>query len=413
LKTLNDWLTYFQTLPSKPPEFRMDDIKVVAEKLELLEFPCPVLTIAGTNGKGSCVATLESILLNAGYKVGTNTSPHLLKYNERIKVNGESISDEDLVNAFQYIDDSKGDIDLSFFEYTTLAALHTFKETELDFILLEIGLGGRNDAVNIVNPDISIVTSIALDHVQILGEDRDTIAREKAGIFRPGKPAICGDMQAPQSLISYAETINAPLYLHGKDFSYKANGKTWDWQGKKENLSGLPKPIIKLQNASTALQAIELISKDYPIDHKAIQKGLKAINLQGRFQHFPGPVDCYLDVAHNTSAAEHLAALLDSKPCKGKTIAVVGMLIDKDIDGTIEAVRHNIDEWHLASLEVPRGAEVGVLVDTLAKKGIVNVKKYDTVEDAYEQAMSEAKKGDRVVAFGSFYTVAKVLRLRL
>lgn len=403
---LSDWLTYIENLHSKPMDLGLERLLQIPNIQTLTSFQCPVVTIGGTNGKGSNVAFLETILLRAGYRVGAYTSPHLLRYNERIRMNGQEVSDEALCLAFEKIDPMRGNTSLSFFEFTTLAALYLFQQTKLDVVLLEVGLGGRLDAVNIVDADIAIIASVALDHMQYLGDTREKIGQEKAGIMRKHCPVICGDSDIPNSIWQQAKKLNAPLYRKDSGFQYQKKGDTWSWQGQNKGFDHLPLLQLPMQNAATALMALELLVTKLPVNEATLRQGLAQACLPGRFQIIGQTI---LDVAHNPAAAELLAQQLLANPIpEGKYIAVIGMLTDKDIQQTLKPLAKLIDQWYIGNLNVPRGAKASLLAKALASQGISAYHCFNTVENAYSQALANANKQDRIIVFGSFHTVAAV-----
>lgn len=380
-----------------------------------LKLQCPVIAVAGTNGKGSVCAMLESIYSSAGYKVGLYTSPHLLRYNERVRVARGEISDAALVDSFRRIDSARGDVLLTYFEFGTLAAVDIFMRETLDVAILEVGLGGRLDAVNAFDAGCSIVTSVDLDHMEYLGNDRDSIGREKAGIFRSGMPAICGDEDPPATLLEHAKAIGAPLHLLGRDYGFNAGPGQWQFWSHSAKKSALPYPALRgayqAANAATALEAAEQLKRVLPIDMGAIRSGLLEVDLRGRFQVLPGRPLTILDVGHNPHAARGMAASLDALPGNGKTFAVFAMLKDKDIEGVVAAVRPQIDEWLIAGLNTPRGADSDRIGRALQSVGVaVPVHAFDTPGQAYQHAVRSAGQNDKILVFGSFYTVGAVLR---
>lgn len=410
MNNLAEWLSYLETLHPKTIDLGLERIKTVAARLDCLSYSCPVITVAGTNGKGSCVTLTETILLAAGYRVGSYLSPHLFSYNERVRINGKAIDDKSLCDAFVLIDKARGDISLSYFEFGTLATLLIFKKANLDAIILEVGLGGRLDAVNIVDADLAIISTIALDHMEWLGDDREKIGFEKAGIMRSGKACVCGDFEVPDSVRRHADTVGATLYCQNEEFGYERNENVWSWWSKKQRLDNLPIPSIELQNAATALMAIELLQNKFRISFQSIEQGLKQVFLPGRFQtiHANNKL-IILDVAHNPAAAKLLAKKLNETFCSGKTIAVMGMLADKDILGTMANLLDNIAEWYVGGLFVPRGASADCLAKGLSDLGVKKVYVYETVTEAYQAALTQVSAQDRMIVFGSFYTVAEVL----
>lgn len=414
-RDINAWLAYIETLHHQPIDPGLERIRIVAKQLNFLPFKCPVITVAGTNGKGSSVALLENILLAQGYRVGCYTSPHLISYNERVRINGKNIDDISLCEVFSVIEQARAHISLSFFEFGTLAALLLFKQANLDAVILEVGMGGRLDAVNIVDADLAIISTIALDHMEWLGDDREKIGYEKAGIMRANKPAVCGDFAVPLTIRNHARAINTQLYCMSDDFAYeKTSSYTWSWWSARQKLMDLPVPSIELQNAATVLKAIELLSEQLNISRAAIEQGLKQVNLLGRFQNIVNKgVQTILDVAHNPAAAEWLANKLQETPCTGRTLAVIAMLSDKDQLGMVTHLLPQIAVWHTAGLTVPRGGFAVSLAKHLRLLGALEVYEHATVALAYRTAQAEARAGDRIIVFGSFYTVAEVLQLRI
>lgn len=409
---LTAWLDYLETLHPKAIDLGLERVRQVAVKLDLLPFPQFVITVGGTNGKGSCVALLESILLAQGYTAGAYTSPHLLQYNERIRINAQSVTDETLCNAFDLIERARGNTSLTYFEYGTLAALLLFKQADLDVVILEVGMGGRLDAVNIIDANIALISTIALDHTEWLGTDREAIGYEKAGIMRTHKPVVSGDFATPASIRDYAQSIAAPLYCPTESFTYQANTATWDWFSKQQTLSNLPLPAIELQNAATVLQAIELLPDILHVTRDAIIAGLQQVNLPGRFQIFTKDTRSLtiLDVAHNPAGGAWLAKRLSQTPCSGQTYAVAGMLSDKDRLGTVKPLLEQIDAWHIAGLPVPRGDQADIFAEELRFAEVSSIQVYSNILEAYAGALAKTNPADRIIVFGSFYTVAEVLR---
>lgn len=375
---------------------------------------CPVITVGGTNGKGSTVALASRILAAAGYRVGTFTSPHLLRYNERIVLEGREISDASLVAAFERIDAARGDDTLTFFEFNTLAALLIFDTARVDAMVLEVGLGGRLDSVNAVDADIAIVTSIALDHMDWLGPDVESIGREKAGIFRAGRPAIFGSRDMPASIAEVARQLGTPLYRLGREFDWTHADERWSWRGRSSSYDDLPRPALvgdlQFDNASAVLCALECLSTRLPVTREAIERGLKTVTLPGRFQSIQRDgVEWILDVAHNPAAAQALAGQLAARRATGRTLAVCGILGDKDIEGVVSALRGSFDAWIVAGLDSPRAVPLSDLSQRLATAGANVVAQAERVASGCEAAEQMARAGDRVVAFGSFLTVGPAL----
>ena len=406
IKTLADWLTYAETLSPKSIQLGLERIVGVAQKLGVTTFACPVITVAGTNGKGSCVAFLSSILQRSGYRVGAYTSPHLLTFHERIQINSVNVGDEDLLAAFATVEQARGSVPLTYFELTTLVALILFQQASLDAVILEVGLGGRLDAVNCVESDLAIITTIAMDHMDWLGNTREAIAREKAGIFRPGKPAICGDIDPPDSIYEVAEAIGAILFpLSHSDFLWERvpEGRV------RESGEGIPLHL-PLQNAATALMGLDCLQGRLPVTLEAIRSGLREAFLPGRFQRFSKPCQIILDVAHNPAAAQLLAQRLQAELCSGKTLAVVSILADKDIPQTLAPLLPIVNNWYIAGLDIPRGASADTMGQHLRHLGIQDFVQQSNVLDAFKMAVNACGVKDRILVFGSFHTIEPVLR---
>ncbi len=422
--SLNDWLTRLESLHPKTIELGLDRVSEVAQRLGV-HFDCPVITVGGTNGKGSTCAMLESILLQGGYRVGLYTSPHLLRFNERARINGELASDEALCKNFEAVEAVRGDVSLTYFEFTTLAILKYFADASLDAVILEVGLGGRLDAVNLVDPDVAIVTSVDLDHQDYLGDTREKIGFEKAGIFRSGRAAICSDPSPPQSLIDHAAAIGADLWLFGRDFNYSGDRQQWNYGGRQQRRSALAYPSLRganqLLNASAALAALEVLRERLPLGAQEVRSGLVMVELPGRFQVLPGRPAVILDVAHNPHAAATLAQNLEQMGFHPYTHAVFGAMADKDIAGILAHLADRIDHWYLTDLPLPRAASAQSLVAELTKAGVRvsdtagaerSIQCFATPADAYAAARSRATENDRIAIFGSFITVAGVMAVR-
>ncbi len=421
MRLLSDWLAHLEGLHPKGQggiELGLDRVGRVKDALKQKP-QCPLIIVGGTNGKGSTCAYLEAIYAFAGYRVGCYTSPHLLEYSERVRVNRLSIDDETLCQAFARVEaarQSAGNVALTYFEFGTLAAWEVFSARQVEVIILEVGLGGRLDAVNVYEPDCSVVTGIALDHTDWLGSTREAIGFEKAGIFRSGKPAICADLEPPQSLLDHAAVIGADLRLLGRDFAYSVGKTQWDFRGGNGRVQHeLPYPGLQggcqLRNASAVLAAVDIFKERLPVSEQAISRGLVEVELPGRFQVFSERPSVVLDVAHNPEAAEGLVENLNTMGTFERTIAVVGMLADKDIAGTLSALAGKIDVWLLASLEVPRGAPAEVLASVVADGKLGGcVERFASPAEAFKRAAKLAGENDRIVSFGSFYTVAAVTR---
>lgn len=374
----------------------------------------PILVVGGTNGKGSTCAYLEAILGAAGYRTGLYTSPHLLRYNERVRIAGREASDAELVAAFEKVDAARGDTSLTYFEFGTLGAMVQFIAAGVDVAILEVGLGGRLDAVNVFDADVAIVTSVDLDHTDYLGDTREKIGYEKAGIYRTGRPAICADPAPPASLLEHARRIGAELHCIGRDFSAQREGNRWVYRGLRVNQGDLPLPAMagpcQLRNAAAALAALEATGARLPVSDAAIREGIGAARVPGRFQHIAQVPEIILDVAHNAEAARALAAALRERPVGGRTLAVVGMLADKDAAAVFSALAGEVDAWWTCTPASPRAQDAATLAEVLrAGGGAAPVTVQPDVNAALAAARSAAHENDRIVVFGSFYTVAAVL----
>lgn len=406
---LADWLAKIASQHPREIDLGLERISQVATRMQVTEFVCPVITIAGTNGKGSCVKFLESILTAQGYRVGAYSSPHLLKFNERIRIANKDITDQALIQAFTQVEQAAQGSSLTFFEFTTLAALWLFQQAELQVLILEVGLGGRLDAVNLVDADIAIITSIDLDHTDWLGTTREKIASEKAGIFRPNQIAIVGDPRPPQSLLNVGNELGLHLLRIHQDFDYDVCEQQWQWQRNSETLLDLPLPNLPIQNAATALMAIKALDQHMTVTPQAIKIGLAQAQLMGRFQRVSFKVPCILDVAHNPASARLLAQKMRSLTPPAKVLGVVAMLNDKDILNTLGPLKGLVDQWFVANLHVPRGATAQQLASSLRDIDNDSCYTYDYVIDAFQAAASHATHQNIILVFGSFYTVAEVL----
>jgi dihydrofolate synthase/folylpolyglutamate synthase len=358
---------------------------------------------------------LDSVLRAAGYRVGLYTSPHLLDFNERCRLDGVNATDEALVEQFAHVEAARGDTSLTYFEFTTLAILRLFSRVALDALVLEIGLGGRLDAVNLIDGDVAIVTSVDLDHMDYLGPTREQIGYEKAHIYRAGRPAICSDPAPPASLVEHAERIGADLWRFGRDFNYQGDRQQWAYGGRTVRRAGLPYPALRganqLLNASGVLAALETLALRLPVSQQAVRQGLLTVDLPARFQILPGRPAVILDVAHNPHAAAVLAENLDNMGFHPATHAVFGMLRDKDIAGVIRKLGDRVDQWHVAATPGPRGCDADTLAALLREHaGAASVTRYPDLAAAYDGARVAAGPDDRILAFGSFLTVAEVMR---
>jgi dihydrofolate synthase/folylpolyglutamate synthase len=420
---LPDWLALLESRHAETYiDMGLDRVRAVKERMGL-KFACPVIMVAGTNGKGSTCAMLESMLLHAGYRVGLYIKPHFLQFNERARVNGENASDEALVEAFNAVESVRGEVPLTYFEFTTLAIMHLLSKSAIDVAILEVGLGGRLDAVNVIDADVSIVTSIDIDHKEYLGETREEIGLEKAGIFRPGKAAICSDPMPPKSLIKYAEDIGADLWLLGRDFNYQGDKQQWSYGGRNQRRNSLAYPALRganqLLNAAAALAALEALRLQLPAGAQEVRTGLALVELPGRFQVLAGRPTIIYDVAHNPHAAATLAQNLGNMGFHPFTYAVFGIMQDKDIDAVIAPLAQYVDHWCVADLPSPRSAKASELVEKLetlrpagASSDEFSASAFANPGEAFANAISRAGESDRIVVFGSFYTVAGVMAAR-
>jgi dihydrofolate synthase/folylpolyglutamate synthase len=380
-----------------------------------------VITVGGTNGKGSTCALLESILRAAGYRVGLYTSPHLIHFNERARVDGVPIESAALIQAFEAVEAARGDVSLTYFEFTTLAILSCFAEQHLDAVILEVGLGGRLDAVNLIDAHCSVLTSIDIDHIEFLGPTRESIGFEKAHIYRAGRPAICADPMPPASLLAHAKAIGADLWLFGRDFNYAGDRQQWSYGGRSLRRNSLAYPALRganqLLNASAALAALEALRDRIPVTQQAVRQGLASVELPGRFQVLPGRPAIVLDVAHNPHAAAHLATNLDNMGFFPETWAVFGVMRDKDLDGILAALGSRVDHWLLTDLPGARASSAQSLAQRLAERSLPDaagktVETFATPRAALERAQAAAGENDRIIVFGSFLTVADILVAR-
>jgi dihydrofolate synthase / folylpolyglutamate synthase len=415
---LNEWLSHLETAHPVGIDMGLTRINRVRDFLGL-HFTCPVITVGGTNGKGSTCAFLESILMAAGYRVGCHTSPHLLSFNERARINSQMVSDAQLLQAFSEVEEARCRISdaptLTYFEFTTLAIMDLFANANLDVVILEVGMGGRLDAVNIVDADCAIVTSIDLDHMAYLGNTREAIAFEKAGIFRTKASAICGDPLPPQTLIDHANAIGTDLWLMGRDYSFEGDKQQWGWHGRGKRFSGLSYPALRganqLLNASAVIAALMAIHERLPVSAQDIRNGLALVELPGRFQVLPGKPTVVLDVAHNPHAAATLAQSMEAMAYHPYTYAVFGAMSDKDIDGVLKPMIDLVDYWYCTDLPTPRAASAKDLakrIQGMGKEALI----FSEPGKAFQSALDKASEGDRIMVFGSFYTVAGVMAYR-
>lgn len=416
--SLPEWLKWQENLHFTEVDPGLERVGQVWLQLKNTDkLPFTVITVAGTNGKGSSVAMLESIIRSAGYRTGTYTSPHLLRYNERICINGEPCNDDEICQSFGRIDDVRNDISLTYFEFATLAAIDIFSQHNLDVVILEVGMGGRLDAVNLFDADIALITPISLDHTVWLGNDREKIAAEKAGIIRENQLVVCSEPSPAQSILNYAQALNVSCCIAEKDFFVEQKVDTWAWHNNDDHWQALPFPALigsyQLQNAAAVLQIISFLNQsDLTIDIEAIKIGLQDVELAGRFQVIAGDVERIFDVTHNHQGACNLAKLLTERKTNGRTFAILAMLKDKDVSSVIEPLKNVIDHWYVAGLDGSRGMNgEDLAANVQAIVGKKNVSKYTSVEQAYEQVMAQTESDDRVLIFGSFHTVEAVMRL--
>jgi dihydrofolate synthase/folylpolyglutamate synthase len=412
-KSLEEWLTWQETLHLSEIDLGLDRIHKVAKNLDLLSPSFPVLTVAGTNGKGSCVALLDTILKAQGYKTGNYTSPHLIHYNERIKLGGINVSDVKIIKAFEAINKARGNISLTYFEFGTLAAMLIFTQENIDVAILEVGLGGRLDAANLWDASLALITSIAIDHVDWLGDNRDIIAVEKSGIMRKDMPVISGEPNPPKTIASEAQRVGANLYQINQDFSYSDNQQNWTWKGWKTQYL-LPYPSLQgefqLNNAATVIAGITAIKPLLPVSADSIKQGLLQATAPGRLQVIFQSPQWLIDVAHNPHAAKALAAHLKKEPVRGKTIALFSMLKDKDINEVLSIMDKYIDEWHIFGLKGSRGLSINELKQVFAHQRISgDIFSYKNLSSACKALKNIANIEDRVVAFGSFLVVSDVI----
>lgn len=421
--SLDEWLTYLETIHPHTMDFGLERVSQVLRTLDI-HFECPVIVVGGTNGKGSTCAFLESILMQAGYRVGSYTSPHLIRFNERARIDGVQVDDRDLVTQFDRVERARAaapdaPVSLTYFEFSTLAILRLFQQARLDAVILEVGLGGRLDAVNCIDADCAIVTSIDLDHLEYLGETREKIGWEKAHIFRAGRPAVCSDPAPPQALIEYAKNIGADLRLLGRDFNCSGDQQQWMFRGRSMRRPGLAYPALRganqLLNAAGALAVLEALAERLPVTAQAIRSGFALVELPGRFQVLPGRPTVVLDVAHNPHAAATLANNLGSMGFHPYTRAVFGCMKDKDIAGIVRLLKDRIDHWHLTDLPGTRAATAQELTAIVRASGFRedhehSIAAYASPARAFEAARSAAGVDDRICAFGSFLTVGGVIQ---
>ena len=410
---LPDWLAYLETLHPKTIALGLERVTQVRQRLQL-QPDFPIITVGGTNGKGSVCAMLESMLHAAGYRVGCYTSPHLLRYNERVRIARRQASDEELCASFENIEQVRGEVPLTYFEFGTLAAMQCFIGQRVEAAILEVGLGGRLDAVNAFDCDCAVIASVDIDHTDYLGDTREAIAYEKAGIMRGGKVAVCADPDTPLAVSDHARKIGAELWRIGREFAYVPHHGQWDYHSTAGTRVALPYPALRgayqLENASAALAALDAMKQRLPVNMQAVRRGLTEVRLAGRFQLVPGRPTMILDVAHNPHAARALAQNLAGLPPCRQTFAVFAMLQDKDIAGVVSALDPHIDIWMAAGLATPRGAAPGRLEQVLEQSRVRGgIRVFGSIAEALDAACDAAGENDRIIIFGSFYTVAEAM----
>ncbi len=414
-KSLQDWLAHCERLHPKTIEMGLERVREVAQRLDL-RFSCPVITVAGTNGKGSTCAMLEAIALEAGWRTGVYTSPHLVHFEERCRLHGEISTADQLAAHFARVEAARQDVSLTYFEFTTLAILSLMAAANLDVAILEVGLGGRLDAVNVIDADCSVITSIDLDHQEFLGNDRETIGREKAGIMRPGRPVVVSDPVPTQSLIDRATELGCDLWLLGRDFNFSGDKQQWAWAGRGRRYPGLAYPALRganqLINASGVLAAFSALRERLPVTAQAVRNGLALVELPGRFQIVPGQPTLVLDVAHNPHSVGALVANLDAMGFYPTTRLVFGAMADKDLDTMFARIAPLADRWYFCDLPLPRAEKAANLQarwEALALRKDSQSATFASPREALAAATADADPADRIVVFGSFYTVGGIL----
>ena len=411
-RPLSAWLTWLETLSPAEITMGLERVTAVLDRLQL-ELPQCVFHVAGTNGKGSSVAMLAALLRGAGMSVGCYTSPHVREFNERIRLNGSDASDEAIVAAFERVEAAREDVPLSYFEYGTLAALVEFSASDLDAAILEVGMGGRLDAVNAVEPTAGLITNIALDHCNWLGNDIETIAREKAGIMRADKPVVYGSKDMPASIADRADATGARLVAAGRDFDWSVDGNRWSWRGSGRELRDLQLPSLpgrhQISNAAAVLALCEAAGFGELLDVDSVDRALGAIRLDGRMQSIESDPRWLLDVAHNPAAAEALAEMLRNNPAEGSTVAVIGLLDDKDVEGVVEPLVGIVDEWIAVAADSARAIPANELARQVANRSNAACLVADSIADGVDRASAIAADADRILVTGSFYVVGPVL----
>lgn len=413
--SLQEWLNRIEALHPTVIEMGLERVSVVAKAMEI-QIKVPVFTVAGTNGKGSTCAMLEAILSQAGYRVGLYTSPHLVDFVERCRIQEESVSEHSLIESFELVEQNRAQISLTYFEFTTLAFLHLLSRADLDVIILEVGLGGRLDAVNWVDADCAIITSVDLDHMEYLGPDRESIGFEKAGIMRQGRTVVVSDPLPPQSVLDQARALHADVWLLGRDFNFSGDKQQWSWRGRSKGYSGLAYPALRganqLLNASGVLAALTSQRDKLPVTAQAVRNGFAMVSLPGRFQIVPGTPQLVLDVAHNPHAVAALSENLDAMGFFTNTHVIYGSMKDKDVPAIMKRMVHLVDIWYFCDLPTSRALSAKELHEMWTGSSPPNTQKaliFDSPVNALNQAISNATPADRIVVFGSFYTVGAVL----
>ena len=420
LKTLPEWLTHCEQLHPVTIDLGLERVRSVAERMQI-RFDCPVITVAGTNGKGSTCVMLESILRQAGYRTGVYTSPHLVRFEERLRLLGEPVDASQLVAAFASVERARcqedAEISLTYFEFSTLAILDIMRHSGLEVVILEVGLGGRLDAVNIIEPDCAIITSVDLDHMALLGPDREAIGYEKAGIMRTGRPVVVSDPVPPQSVLDRALEVGADLWQVGRDFNVSGDRQQWAWAGRGRRYSGMASPALlganQLVNAAGVLAALTALRERLPVTAQAVRSGFAFVELPGRFQIVPGQPTLVLDVAHNPHAVAALTANLDAMGFFPTTHAVFGAMADKDVALMLERINPVVDKWYFTDLPTPRAESADALLHQWQAQNTrkdASAATYADPQQALQAAISAANPTDRIVVFGSFYTVGGILK---
>lgn len=416
-RNLEQWLSYLEQLHPSEIDMGLTRVEDVAQRLRLPRIADKIVSVTGTNGKGSTCALLAGLATEQGLQVGVYSSPHLLRYNERVRINDQDVSDQQLCEAFSAVEQARGETSLTYFEMGTLAAFWLFAQAKLDLAILEVGLGGRLDAVNIVDADVAVITNIGLDHPAWLGDSRDSVASEKAGIFRTGRPAVCADLDPPESILTQAALLTTPLLLRGRDFDLAVSEQNWHWrgldlQGQPIQLQAIPLLALPIENAALALQVYALL--DLPWQPELLLQGLNKAHIAGRLQEVSlqwqgRSVRLLLDVAHNPHAASYLAERLSSQPIAGRRLGVLGLLDDKDLFGVLDAIQEQIATWAVATLPSPRSCQAEQLEAALRARD-AQVTAYPSIAQAIEAQCAAAKDGDQIIVFGSFFTAAEALK---